>query len=116
MAGGLLKHHCTCVSCPLYLVDLRTPKDRILGTRHGMFRHLKHFLIGHRDYWPGLHVSCFAAFQRYVKPFANKKQQEEQIRKGKEFVMAEYEHKKSGSKDNLKLTIGIIFDQLLQQL
>jgi hypothetical protein len=52
-----------------------------------------------------------------VKPFANKKQQEEQIRKGKEFVMAEYEqHKKSGSKDNLKLTIGIIFDQLLQQL
>ncbi len=33
--GGLLRHHCAYPLCPLYLVCLATPADRVNGTRRG---------------------------------------------------------------------------------
>jgi hypothetical protein len=41
-SSGLLLHHCACPSCPLYLKDLRTTRDRLAGgtRRNGLFKHL----------------------------------------------------------------------------
>ena len=40
--SGLLLHHCACPSCPQYLQDLRTSRDRLAGEsrRHGLWKHL----------------------------------------------------------------------------
>ena len=42
LPSGLLRHHCAYPTCPDYLVNFATPKDRARGQRHGLLKHLKH--------------------------------------------------------------------------
>eukprot|EP00760_Papus_ankaliazontas_P000532 PhM_4_TR10093/c0_g1_i2/m.19692 len=53
--NGLLRHHCTFVSCPQYLTNMATAKDVVTGSRHGLFTHIKYFVYPLRYYVPGLH-------------------------------------------------------------
>eukprot|EP01105_Mastigella_eilhardi_P020277 TRINITY_DN4818_c0_g1_i2.p1 TRINITY_DN4818_c0_g1~~TRINITY_DN4818_c0_g1_i2.p1 ORF type:complete len:1734 (+),score=360.62 TRINITY_DN4818_c0_g1_i2:61-5262(+) len=53
--GGLLKHHCCFPNCPLYLQNCATEKDRVLGSRHGIMRHLSLFVVPTRLLIPAFH-------------------------------------------------------------
>jgi len=67
---GLLRHHCCFPRCPLYLVDLRTAKDRAVGTasaqkgphapprRHGLLKHLSFYTEPDCSYLPGFHATA----------------------------------------------------------
>lgn len=39
----LPKHHCAFPKCPMYLKKLSTDKDKALGRRGGLYKHLKYF-------------------------------------------------------------------------
>jgi len=62
--AGLLRHHCAFPRCPQYLQNLATKKDQLLGTRRGLFRHLKYYVVPERNYWPNLHAACAAAYRK----------------------------------------------------
>lgn len=51
--SGMLKHHCSCPNCPMYLVNFATDEDIKNGTRNGLFNHLKYDRINN------LHVPSF---------------------------------------------------------
>lgn len=51
--SGMLKHHCSCPNCPMYLVNFATEADIVNGTRHGLFNHLKYDRVNN------LHVPSF---------------------------------------------------------
>jgi hypothetical protein len=57
--SGLLLHHCACPSCPQYLQDLRTSRDRLAGgsRRHGLWKHLAIYYqpTSHRYELKGFH-------------------------------------------------------------
>lgn len=55
---GLLKHHCCFEDCPMYLVSLRTEKDALLGTRNGLFQHLKPLFHPEKLFVSELHLKC----------------------------------------------------------
>ena len=73
-APGLLRHHCCHPRCPLFLVDLRTPRDRAAAAaaagaqthaaaqgrarNHGLQAHLKLFLAPDRTWVRGLHATA----------------------------------------------------------
>ena len=63
MPSGLLRHHCCFPSCPSYMQSFATEKDRQLGSRGGIYRHLAHFQVPDRRYWPGLHAIAVSTFQ-----------------------------------------------------
>lgn len=80
LPNGLLKHHCCFPSCPQYLQDLRTEKDKLAEVseqrgrnlvvaqrRHGLFKHLAPMTwveAGQEDgYVPMLHAAAHAALQ-----------------------------------------------------
>ncbi|ETO34903.1 hypothetical protein RFI_02186 [Reticulomyxa filosa] len=68
--NGLLKHHCCFEKCPLFLVNLSTSSDKILGTRHGLFRHLKYFLIpANIGYVRGIHNYAYRFVRNYKTKF-----------------------------------------------
>ena len=63
MPSGLPRHHCAFPGSPFYLHSFATEKDLAVGTRHGLFAHLKYFFVPDRAYVPGLHnvaVKCTA--------------------------------------------------------
>jgi hypothetical protein len=62
--AGLLRHHCAFPNCAQYLQNLATPRDTLLGTRRGLFQHLKYYVVPDRGYWPNLHAVCAAAFRK----------------------------------------------------
>jgi hypothetical protein len=63
MQSGLLRHHCCFPMCPLYLHSFATEKDRQVGSRGGLFRHLAHFQMPDRRYWPGMHLVAVSTFK-----------------------------------------------------
>lgn len=60
-SSGLLRHHCCFEHCPLFLVNLATGKDALLGTRNGLFRHLSKCQRPDPEYYvKSLHLVCKA--------------------------------------------------------
>ena len=67
---GLLRHHCCFPRCPLFLVDLRSDKDRAVATasshkgphapprRHGLVNHLNFFTSPDPSYLPAFHTNA----------------------------------------------------------
>ena len=81
--SGMLLHHCACPSCPFYLQNLQTPKDRAWNQkfmastkktksniytsvrRNGLFRHLEQiYARPQRFEWKGFH----RIVKRYLAP------------------------------------------------
>ena len=61
MPSGLLRHCCCYPECELFMVNLSTEKDRILGERRGLFKHLEYFQKpdSAMAFWtPGFHLNC----------------------------------------------------------
>ena len=52
---GLLRHRCCFPLCPLYLEDLSTQEDRVLGTRKGIMKHLSGFFYPRRMWISNAH-------------------------------------------------------------
>ena len=65
--GGLLRDHCCFPNCPYYLADLRTARDKVLGSRDGLTNHLKFFFVPDRNYLPGLHLMAHSYFSSCVR-------------------------------------------------
>ncbi|KAJ1549412.1 hypothetical protein HK405_003832 [Cladochytrium tenue] len=64
--SGLLRHRCCFTGCEEYLVDQATRRDRELGRRNGLFRHLAGYLRPERAraYKPGMHVRLVGLLAR----------------------------------------------------
>ena len=46
-----------------YLVNLATPNDKLLGTRKGLYKHLKYLYYPHKNYLQGFHLQCNNLFR-----------------------------------------------------
>ena len=111
--GGLLRDHCCFPSCPYFLVDLRTEKDRVLGTRNGLTSHLRFFYSPTYNYLPGLHATgkAFLARERHAQ------QHRANPTSAKKAFVQHMEKQYSGHqamKDNAvewRETFGLMFDQ-----
>eukprot|EP01113_Clastostelium_recurvatum_P046047 TRINITY_DN8013_c0_g1_i7.p1 TRINITY_DN8013_c0_g1~~TRINITY_DN8013_c0_g1_i7.p1 ORF type:complete len:1990 (-),score=647.36 TRINITY_DN8013_c0_g1_i7:109-6078(-) len=64
LENGLLKHHCCFPQCPDFLRNMSTYSDRALGTRHGIYKHLKHAFYPEVYYIPCLHAHGFIMARR----------------------------------------------------
>eukprot|EP00026_Physarum_polycephalum_P004641 Phypoly_transcript_04663.p1 GENE.Phypoly_transcript_04663~~Phypoly_transcript_04663.p1 ORF type:complete len:660 (-),score=89.51 Phypoly_transcript_04663:152-1933(-) len=62
--GGLLKHHCCFPSCPSFLKNFATEKDKVLGRRRGIYRHLKLFVHPANYYVPHIHLVADSIVKR----------------------------------------------------
>eukprot|EP00056_Hartaetosiga_gracilis_P006671 m.98758 g.98758 ORF g.98758 m.98758 type:complete len:1067 (+) comp12528_c0_seq3:123-3323(+) len=54
--SGLPRHRCAHVNCAKYLEDLSTDRDRSLGTRHGLYKHLSPLMHPEVQYMPRYHL------------------------------------------------------------
>ena len=65
MPSGLLRHHCCFETCPQYMCNMATTRDKQLGTRNGIYRHFKCFFCPDRQYYNGVHNIACTLFRRY---------------------------------------------------
>eukprot|EP01083_Nonionella_stella_P026171 72033_1 len=63
--SGLLKHRCCFPKCTDYLVNLATEKDKIMNTRHGIWRHLRYLQRPNTGYYlKNCHVNAHRLLKR----------------------------------------------------